>query len=154
MAIRTQQSVTGFIASEPQLTFTTQGDARFYAKIGQEHYHRNDDGSFTQLDTTFHDLVIYRLTAERAYAAFAKGDKFVAEGYMRTYEHQVDGQTQRGEEFIAKKLGHDTARTTYTVDRAPRATAADPSPSIDRPPHDTPGVPAPTSARANPAVSL
>jgi len=83
----TQQSVTGFIASELQLTFTTQGDARFYAKIGQEHYHRNDDASFTQLDTTSHDLVIYRRSAERADAAFAKGDKFVAEGSVRTYEH-------------------------------------------------------------------
>ncbi len=106
MSIRTQQSLTGFIASEPQLTFTTQGDARFYAKIGQEHYRRNDDGSFTQLDTTFHDLVIYRRSAERAYAAFAKGDKFVAEGYVRTYEHQVDGQNQRGEEFIEVRPRH------------------------------------------------
>ena len=90
MAIRTRQSVTGFIASDPQLTFTTQGDARFYARVGQEHYRRNDDGSFTKLDATFHDLVSYRRTAERAYAAFAKGDTFVAEGYVRTYEHEVD----------------------------------------------------------------
>ena len=148
MSIRTQQSLSGFVASEPQLTFTTQGDARFYAKIGQEHYHRNDDGSFTQLDTTFHDLVIYRRSAERAYAAFAKGDKFVAEGYVRTYEHQVEGQTQRGEEFIAKKLGHDTARTTYTVDRTRQPT------TVDTPPHDTPGASAPTASHANPAVSL
>jgi single-strand DNA-binding protein len=154
MAIRTQQSLTGFIASEPQLTFTTQGDARFYAKIGQEHYRRNDDGSFTKLDTTFHDLVIYRRSAERAYAAFAKGDKFVAEGYVRTYEHEVDGQTQRGEEFIAKKLGHDTARTTYTVERAPRATNVGQSPATEAPPHDTPGVLGPPSTRDNPAVSL
>ena len=148
MSIRTQQSLTGFIASEPQLTFTTQGDARFYAKIGQEHYRRNDDGAFTQLDTTFHDLVIYRRSAERAYAAFAKGDKFVAEGYVRTYEHHLDGQTQRGEEFIARKLGHDTARTTYTVDRDRQPA------TVDTPFHDTPGAPAPAAAHANPAVSL
>lgn len=137
-----------FIASEPQLTFTTQGDARFYAKIGQERYHRNDDGSFTQLDTTCHDLVIYRRSGERAYAAFATGDKFVAEGYVRTYELHLDGQTKRGEEFIAKKLGHDTARTTYTVDRARQP------PTVDTPPHDTPGAPTPAAARDSPGVSL
>ena len=154
MAIRTQQSLTGFIASDPQLTFTTQGDARFYAKIGQEHYQRNDDGSFTKLETTFHDLVHYRRAAERAYAAFAKGDKFVAEGYVRTYEHQVDGQVQHGEEFIAKRLGHDTARTTYTVERTRRPARAE-TPAADAPTHDTPGsVPAPATTRHNPAVSL
>lgn len=151
MAIRTQQSLTGFIASDPQLTFTAQGDARFYAKIGQEHYRRNDDGSFTKLDTTFHDLVQYRRAAERAYAAFAKGDKFVAEGYVRSYEHQIEGQPRQGEEFIAKKLGHDTARTAYTVDRTRRPTTVDQTQAAGTPSHDT-GAPEPS--RDNPAVSL
>lgn len=116
MAMHTQQSLSGFIASDPQLTATDRGDARFYAKIGQEHYQRNLDGSFTQLETTFHDLVVYRRTAERAHAVFAKGDKFVAEGYVHPYEYP-NGQTVTGEEFVAKRIGHDTARTTYTVDR-------------------------------------
>jgi single-strand DNA-binding protein len=154
MAIRTQQSMTGFIASEPQLTFTTQGDARFYAKVGQEHYRRNEDGSFSQLETTFHDLVVYRRSAERAYAAFAKGDKFVAEGYVRTYEHEVDGQPHHREEFIAKKLGHDTARTTYTVARTHGAASAGQSPTADAPAHDTAGASAPPASRDNRAVSL
>ena len=123
MAIHTQQSLSGFIASDPQLTFTTQGDARFYAKIGQEHYSRNDDGTFTQLDTTFHDLVQYRRAAERSYAAFAKGDKFIAEGYTREYDYEFDGQPRHGEEFVVKKIGHDTARTTYTIDRTHASTA-------------------------------
>ena len=147
MSIHTRASVTGFIASDPLLTFTTQGDARFYAKIGQEHFRRNGDGSFTQLDTTFHNLVAYRHTAERAHAAFAKGDWFVAEGYLRTYEHQVDGQSRHGEEFIATKLGHDTARTTYRIDRTRRGTTVDPTPAVDAPA----SVP---TARDTPAVSL
>jgi len=154
MAIRTRQSVTGFIASDPQLTFTTGGDARFYAKVGQEHYQRNDDGSFTKLDSTLHDLVIYRRTAERAYAAFTKGDTFVAEGYVHTYEHQVDGQTRQGEEFIATKLGHDTARTSYIVERTRRTATIDQTPAADTPTNDTPDSGPPPSARHNPAASL
>lgn len=47
MALHTQESVSGFIASDPQLTYTERGDARFYAKIGQEHYRKEPDGSFT-----------------------------------------------------------------------------------------------------------
>ena len=34
MTIRTQQSISGFIASDPQLTQTDRGDARFYARFG------------------------------------------------------------------------------------------------------------------------
>lgn len=131
MAVHTQQSLSGFIASDPQLSFTAHGDARFYAKIGQEHYSRNDDGTFTQLDTTFHDLVQYRRAAERSYAAFSKGDKFVAEGYTREYDYELDGQPQHGEEFVAKKLGHDTARTTYTVDRAHHSQTAERDHGLD-----------------------
>jgi single-stranded DNA-binding protein len=123
--MHTQQSLSGFIASEPQLTFTRTGEARFYATVGQEHYERNQDGSFTQLDTTFHNLVIYRRSAELAFEAFQKGDKFLAEGYVNTYEYEVDGQSVPGEEFIAKRLGHDVARHRYTVDRTRRPQAAD-----------------------------
>jgi single-strand DNA-binding protein len=128
MAIHTQQSMSGFIASDPQLTFTNQGDARFYARVGQEHYTRNDDGSFTREETTFHDLVQYRKAAERAYAQFQKGDSFVAEGYVHQNEQQVNGKPVEREEFVAKKIGHDTARTTYEVDRTTRGDA----PAADR----------------------
>ncbi|TXN29814.1 single-stranded DNA-binding protein [Lacisediminihabitans profunda] len=117
MAIRTQQSLSGFIVGDPELTTTSNGDSRFHARIGQEHFQRNEDGSFTQLESTFHDLVQYRKAAERTFERFQKGDNFVAEGYVREYDYDVDGQSRRGEEFVAKKIGHDTARHTYTVNR-------------------------------------
>lgn len=126
MAIHTQESLSGFIASEPHLSFTEKGDARLFVKIGQEHYRREDDGSFTQTETTFHDLVAFRKTAERAHQRFAKGDKFIAEGYTRHYDRTDDnGQAVKVEEFVAKKLGHDLARTRYTVDRPRRTPEAD-----------------------------
>ena len=122
MAIHTQESLSGFIASEPHLSSTEKGDARLFVKIGQDHYRREDDGSFTQKETTFHDLVAFRKTAERAHQRFAKGDKFVAEGYTHHYDRtDENGQTVKVEEFVAKKIGHDLARTRYIVDR-PRRT--------------------------------
>lgn len=152
MAIHTQQSVSGFIATEPQLTYTAKGDARFYARIGQEHYRREADGSFTELEPTFHDLVAYRATAERAYERLQKGDSFVAEGYAHTFEHERDGQTIESEEFVAKKIGHNLARTTYEVDRARRAQAVTEreapanAPQMSEPRRD--------SASASPALGL
>jgi single-strand DNA-binding protein len=124
MAIRTQQSLSGFIVTGPELTVTSTGEARFYAKVGQEHFQRNDDGTFTQLESTFHNLVQYRKAAERSYERFQKGDHFVAEGYVHEYDHDIDGHTQRREEFVAKKIGHDAARQNYTVNR--RTPAAGP----------------------------
>ncbi|MFE5671705.1 single-stranded DNA-binding protein [Agromyces sp. NPDC056523] len=126
MALHTQQSLSGFIASEPQQSVTENGDTRFYVRIGQPHFRREDDGTFSELEPSFHDLVTYRATAERALARFAKGDSFVAEGYVRTFEVERDGAIVEREEFVAKKIGHDLARTNYDVDRSRR-----PGPTVE-----------------------
>lgn len=123
MALHTQQSLSGFIASEPQQSVTESGDTRFYVRVGQPHFRREHGGGFTELEPTFHDLVAYRATAERALTRLAKGDSFVAEGYVRTFQVERDGEVLEREEFVAKKIGHDLARTDYDVDRERRSTA-------------------------------
>ncbi|WP_167132521.1 single-stranded DNA-binding protein [Paramicrobacterium chengjingii] len=110
MPPRTQQSLSGFIASEPALSFTRAGDARFYARIGQENYQRENDGSFTNVNT----LVQYRRAAEESYSKFQMSDWFLAERYVKTY---TDADGIKRSEFVAKKLGHDAARTDYAVVR-------------------------------------
>ena len=124
MALHTQQSLSGFIASDPQQTVTENGDTRFYVRVGQPHFRHEYSGSFTALEPTFHDLVAYRATAERALSRLAKGDSFVAEGYVRTFQVERDGETIQREEFVAKKIGHDLARTNYQVDRTHRTGSA------------------------------
>ena len=121
MAIRTHESLSGFIASDPQLTHTTKGVPRLYVRVGQEHYRKEPDGSFTQVETTFHNLVMFHRSAERAAEQFVKGDNFVAEGYARPIEYEKDGQNVQDDEFVARKIGHDLARTCYEVNRT-RAT--------------------------------
>ena len=78
MTIPTQMSLHGFIATAPQLNFTGNGAARFYARVGVEHFRKETDDSFIRLDPTFHDMVMFRSTAERAYARFRVGDQFLA----------------------------------------------------------------------------
>ena len=109
MTLHTQQSLSGFIASEPQQSITEHGETRFYVRVGQPHFRREDDGRFTVLAPTFHDLVAYRATADRALTRFAKGDSFVAEGYVRTFPVEREGTVIQREEFVAKKIGHDLA---------------------------------------------
>lgn len=121
MAIRTSQSINGFMASDPRLTFNDDGQARFYARIGIQHYRREDDGSFTELEPTFHDLVQFGKGAELSAERFRKGDNFLAQGYVRDYTHVVDGQERSDEQFVTKRLAHDPNLTTYSVDRRPRS---------------------------------
>ena len=141
MTIPTQMSLQGFIATAPQLNFTGNGVARFYARVGVEHFRKETDGSFTRLDPTFHDMVMFKATAERAYARFRVGDQFVASGYVNEYELDKNGQVEAREEFVARRIGHDTARTRYDVDRSPTrqpdppvpaltVVAADPAPTV------------------------
>ncbi|SEN68683.1 single-stranded DNA-binding protein [Cryobacterium sp. TMT1-3] len=120
MALHTQHSLSGFIASEPQQSITENGDTRFYVRVGQPHFRHEYNGSFTALKPTFHDLVAYRATAERALTRFARGDSFVAAGYVRTFQVERDGEFIQREEFVAKKIGHDLAGTNYQVTRTNR----------------------------------
>ncbi len=140
MAIHTKESVSGFIATDPQRTVTENGKARFYARFGQQHFRREDDGSFTELDATYDNLAAYGPTAERALARLRKGDSFVAEGYIRSYTIQRDGQDVERQEFVATKIGHDLARTPYEVDRTRRAGR---TPERESPAFPGPAEPAP-----------
>lgn len=54
-----------------------------------------------------------------------KGDSFIAEGYVRTFQAERDGAIIEREEFVAKKIGHDLARTNYDVDRNRRPAEQD-----------------------------
>lgn len=135
MSIPTQMSLSGFIATEPQVTHTANGTARFYARIGVEHARRETDGTFTPIEPSFHDLVIFGASAERANARFRRGDNFVASGYIHEYEVERNGNPVPREEFVARRIGHDTARTRYNVERSARRTtepAALESPATDR----------------------
>ncbi|WP_293782248.1 single-stranded DNA-binding protein [uncultured Aeromicrobium sp.] len=152
MSMHTQTSTSGFIASDPQLSQTAKGDARFYARFGQEHYRREADGSFTQLETTYHNMVMFGRSARHAHERFAKGDKFIAEGYTRTPEYERDGAMVAGEEeFIAKRIGHDAARTRYEVDRTPRRPAAEHAAERQTPSFDPPER---QQARPAPAMGM
>ncbi|MFT4083956.1 MAG: single-stranded DNA-binding protein [Nocardioides sp.] len=119
MSIPTQMSMTGFVASDPQLTRTRDNVARCYMRVGVEHARKETDGTFTPLEPSYHDLVIYGASAERANSRFHKGDSFVASGYTHEYEVERDGEYVPREEFVARRIGHDLARTRYAVDRSP-----------------------------------
>ncbi len=128
MSIPTHASLHGFIARSPVLSLLPDGTARMYARVGVEHWRREPDGAFTKLETTFHDLVVFDTAAQRAYTQFWPGDVFVASGHIHTHSREHDDRSVACEEFVARHIGHDTARTHYEVDRTP-INAHDPAPA-------------------------
>ncbi|MCW2752178.1 MAG: single-stranded DNA-binding protein [Aeromicrobium sp.] len=117
MDIKTSQAINGFIASEPKLTYGDDGRARFYARIGMNHFERREDGSFKELEPTFHDLIQFGKAAERSADLFVKGDQFIAQGRVNDFTREVDGQPQTDEQFLASRVGHDGTTTRYDVQR-------------------------------------
>lgn len=129
MSIPTQVGMQGFIASAPRLTFTEWGKVRLYARVGCEHRRKESDGSVIEFDATFHDLVAFG--AERAYERFRPDDRSLASGYVGSYEVGANGVTATREEFVARRVGHDLARTTYEV-RQRRADSPAPGTAAER----------------------
>ncbi len=98
MSIHTQESVSGFVATDPKLTTSANGNQRLYFRFGQEHFRREEDGSFTQLETSFHHLVMFGRSAELANERFTKGDNFIAVGYHRPVSYEREGQAVESDE--------------------------------------------------------
>jgi single-stranded DNA-binding protein len=121
VAIKTSQAITGFISDDPRLSYTQDGQARFYARVGIKHFERTGDGQFHRLANSYHDLIQFGKAAELSYERFSKGDEFVAQGEVREYTRDVDGASRTDEQFLARRIGHDPNTTTYTVERQPAA---------------------------------
>jgi single-stranded DNA-binding protein len=119
MAIKTSQAITGFISDDPRLSYTQNGQARFYARVGIKHFERTENGGFKRLANSYHDLIQFGDAAELSYERFSKGDEFVAQGQVREYTRFVDGVSRTDEQFLARRIGHDPNTTAYTVDRRP-----------------------------------
>ena len=121
MSIRTQMSLVGFIASAPELHFTTAGKEYARVRVGVEQWRKEVNGDFTKLDPTFHDMVAFESTARETYARFRPGDSFVASGYVHEYEVDNRGGSLIKEEFVARKIGHNANKTNYVVQRGRHA---------------------------------
>lgn len=125
MVIKTSQAINGFIASQPNLTHGDDGTPRFYARIGINHFERRQDGTFAELEPTFHDLIQFGKAAERSAALFAKGDQFIAQGRTDDFTREVANHTVADQRFIASRIGHDATITRYQVERGSRGSNRD-----------------------------
>ena len=155
MAIRTYQSVSGYIATEPSTEPTRDGTPRFYARAGQRQARRELDGSVTKLPTEYMPIAALGDVAQEAAALLAKGDSFTAEGRLRTVKYEKNGKTIEGEEFEVWKIGRrlNDAERSARAEHDLRTETSTPARSRR---HDAPSefTTQPSSARPAPSLAM
>jgi hypothetical protein len=120
MTIPTQMSLQGYIASAPELTFTGKGHARFFCRVGIEQHRKEVDGrSPSSTPPTATWCFSTRLPSGRTRGS-SPATRSCASGHIHEYEQErPGGPSQIREQFVARRIGHDCARTRYIVDRTP-----------------------------------
>lgn len=129
MSIKQATVMVGHIAGDPRLTYNDEGVPRFYARVGVDYWRREDDGTFTKTDRTFHDLAIRYKAAEAAMELFRKGDDFIATGGFRKF---TDAEGLPREEFQADTLSPNPVLTNLTINRPERTGVDREAAGVDR----------------------
>lgn len=130
MGIKNGTIIVGHIAGDPKLTYSEKtGTPRFYARVGVDHWRREDDGSFTKTDRTFHDLALRYKAAEAAMDLFKKGDDIIATGRFEAF---TDTTGAEREEFRADTLAPNPVSTRLSIDREPREATTREAPGVNR----------------------
>lgn len=109
--IPTSVSLEGRIAGDPQLNHSD--DDRPYVRVrvdAEQPPRRQADGRFEKQPPVVCELVAFGAAAETLSRRFRFGDVFVASGRLTT-------NTRGAVSFVARRIGHDAARTDYSVDR-------------------------------------
>ena len=130
MGIKNGTIIVGHIAGDPKLTYSEKtGTPRFYARVGIDHWRREEGGTFTKTDRTFHDLALRYKAAEAAMDLFKKGDDIIATGRFETF---TDTTGAEREEFRADTLAPNPVSTRLNIDREPRNGPDRETPGVDR----------------------
>lgn len=116
--VESLQCISGVLVGEPRLAISPIGRCRFTAPVEVP-----SDSSGRRVATqarTVATLVVVGPVAERAYAQFTGGDRFLAEGAWILGATAPEERRSGGVEFSARHLGHDLGQHRYAVDRTRR----------------------------------
>jgi single-strand DNA-binding protein len=120
-------TIAGNLVDDPQLRFTTSGQAVALLRIASTPRRRDRVGQWSDGNTTFLDAEAWGTPATNAAECLAKGDRVVVTGRIRTDVYTPDEGPNAGTEVrrlrivadeVAVSLRHATARPV----RAQRST--------------------------------
>ena len=119
MTIPIRQSLEGVFLTGLRPGTTRTGLPVLRARVRAHEWQRESETS-TPGEPVTCDLVVFHASTQRARTRFRPGDAFIAAGHVNVYDVTRNGKTVQREEFVARRLGHDAARTRYKVTRTRR----------------------------------
>lgn len=119
MTIPIRQSLEGVFLTGLQPGTTRTGVPVLRARVRAQQW-QHEGETFTPGEPVTCDLVVFHESTQKTRTRFRPGDAFIASGHINTYDITRDGKTVQREEFVARRLGHDAARTRYKVTRTRR----------------------------------
>ncbi len=112
MANELQVSLTGYAATNPELTMVGDGTPKATLRVAATPRRRNrNTGEWADGPTSFMSVTCWRKLAENIAMCLRKGDPVVVTGRLtvRQYEGK-DGSTRTNVEVEATSVGHDLSR--------------------------------------------
>lgn len=127
MSIKNATVMVCHIASDPRLTYSEKtGTPRFYARVGVDHWRREEDGTFTKLERTFHDLALRYKAGEVAKELYRKGDDVIATGRFEKFADPETGVERKSSEPTHSARTRSAPGSLSTVSREARPSSATP----------------------------
>jgi single-strand DNA-binding protein len=117
--IPTRQSLEGVFLTGLRPGTTRTGIPVLRAVVRAQQW-RHEGEMFTAGEAVTCDLVVFHEATQRARTRFRPGDAFIASGHVNTFDVTREGKKVTCHEFVARRLGHDAARTRYKVTRTRR----------------------------------
>lgn len=110
-----EQALEGMLESDLTWSETRDGTPMLRARVRVERWRASAEGPPDRLPPMFCTLVVFNERTQKARASFQAGDTILASGYVRSLP--ADGQGEERHVFVARRIGHDAARTRYQVVR-------------------------------------
>lgn len=119
-------SVSGNVTKDPDLRWTPQGQAVATLRVAETPRVQAEDGSWTDGETSFYDVIVWGDQAQRAVEALRKGDRIVATGrWQRQDWTDNDSQPRAKTVLVARDVGPSLLFKDARIDRSqPRKAAA------------------------------
>lgn len=112
-------TVSGYLGADPELKFTANGTAMVKMNLGVTDRVKQADGSWSDGDTMWLNVIGWRQLAENAAESLVKGSRVIVTGKLksRSYEKQ-DGTKGVSYEITAEDIGPSLANQAARLSKA------------------------------------
>ena len=129
MITGTQITIIGNVGQAPELRYTPSGTAAANFSVAVPQRKRDAAGNWTDGDTTWYRVNVWRDLAEHAAASLSKGTRVIVVGNLASRYWESGGKSGTAWEITADALGPDLMFATVEIKR----TARDSMPPPDDP---------------------